>query len=363
MPNFKKLHKIEKDVADDIIELAHDNVRVETDFIRDHKAAIREFNVVYVPDFVEVPENRKHAKELTERLSAEWSALINRVKARLSMFLRNVGTTAAQGVLGALKPLTNPPDAVMEAFDIEGAWYADEEAINAIFTRKWIGKKNWQQSLDDIPVQSKLQFRKIFREGLTEGLGYREITRRIKKVVGVQATRVERIVRTEGQRISNDIIVKSYHRNRRWISGIQYTATLDARTCRVCGSYDRNEYYWEKLPSAYSAPYIPVHCMCRCVYVPISRIWEDLGRNWEVTRASQFGPVTGDYSSWLRRREMAKGGFAKGILGKNYDPWLKGEYSLKGKKIVPAVRVGDYIKTEKKAAQKAAKRSTKEAKG
>lgn len=97
------------------------------------------------------------------------------------------------------------------------------------------------------------------------------------------------------------------------------------------------------------APYIPIHPLCRCVYIPISKFWEELEIDPQTERASMFGPTTGKYPDWLAKQETKKPGFGKNILGKNYQDWLDKKYSLgeKAKQFTPQSTVADYIEREK----------------
>jgi hypothetical protein len=64
-------------------------------------------------------------------------------------------------------------------------------------------------------------------------------------VIGKDAMmRAEMIARTEIQRVSNAVTRKIYEENQDVIKGIQYTATLDRRTCIICGSDDGAVYYY-----------------------------------------------------------------------------------------------------------------------
>lgn len=369
MVNFKKIHQLEKKTADKVINLAHSLVLLETEFLKGVKHQIREINSYRIPQLIKVPTDRKTLQTAVSNVSNTLDNELEIIKVNFNFFLLESLKTIADQTTEIIKPLKDLQEKEERKEErrqeqIEGEiWVADQVAISKVFKRKWIGGKNWLDRLNDVSKESRIKIWKVFREGLTEGLGYKEITRNIRKAVGFAGTRIERIVRTEGQRIQNDIIVKSYHRNRKWVAGIQYTATLDGRTCQICGSYDRTEYFWEKLPSAYSAPYIPRHPLCRCVYVPITRIWEKLGTTWPKQRASQFGPTTGNYESWLKRQEYLNPGFAKKVLGKNYSKWVEGKYNLRGARVTPKINIGDYMKTEKKQFQKEVRKKRKELRG
>lgn len=69
----------------------------------------------------------------------------------------------------------------------------------------------------------------------------------------------------------------------------EYLATLDARTCLVCGNYDN-----KKFKTLEEAPHVPQHRNCRCLLIPYFDIKDD-------TRASKDGQVSSktDFADWL----------------------------------------------------------------
>lgn len=73
----------------------------------------------------------------------------------------------------------------------------------------------------------------------------------------------------------------------------EYLATLDARTCLVCGNYDG-----KKFKSLEDAPQVPQHRNCRCLIIPYFDIEGD-------TRASKDGQVDAniDFDSWLEEQD------------------------------------------------------------
>ena len=73
----------------------------------------------------------------------------------------------------------------------------------------------------------------------------------------------------------------------------EYLATLDARTCLVCGDYDG-----KKFKSLEEAPHVPQHRNCRCLIIPYFDIKDD-------TRASRDGQVDSKttFEDWLAEQD------------------------------------------------------------
>lgn len=196
-----------------------------------------------------------------------------------------------------------------------------EADIEKILETPFFGK-TFDDRLQENFLGNIQEIEKKFKEGMTKGLGYYTIAREIQKVVAFYSINIERMVRTEGQRIQNTILARTYEKNKKNLGGIMYLATLDPRTCETCGHYDRNEFFYERKPSVMTAPYVPMHPMCRCVYVPFTK---------QITseeRASMGGYTKEKYSDWLWNAEKDDPGFAKDILGSKYGEWLDGKYEL-----------------------------------
>lgn len=93
-------------------------------------------------------------------------------------------------------------------------------------------------------------------------------------------------------RTSDDPVVAAY----------RICATLDFNTRLRCAALDGREF------QNGAGPRPPFHRNCRCVAVPISRSWKDLGIDLPEmlvgTRASMFGQVPGEwrYFDWLARQ-------------------------------------------------------------
>ena len=103
------------------------------------------------------------------------------------------------------------------------------------------------------------------------------------------------------------------------IDGYEYVAVLDSRTTEYCRDHD-NLKYWKSIEDIQNK--INVHWHCRSVFVPITK-----STNVE-SRASQFGPVPNEsYGEWFSKQSPD---FQKATLGKKYDSYKGGSYSVGG---------------------------------
>ncbi len=91
-----------------------------------------------------------------------------------------------------------------------------------------------------------------------------------------------------------------YKENESIFSGYVYLATLDTRTCPVCGTKDGKVY-----ESLDKAPVLPSHLSCRCLLLPQIKGREGLELE---ERASVDGPVDGSmtWKDWLAKQDAGR---------------------------------------------------------
>ena len=129
---------------------------------------------------------------------------------------------------------------------------------------------------------------------------------------------VERNTRTFLQSVANETRNEFFSENEKYFSGYQYLATLDRRSCLVCGELDGKIY--EKIEDA---PQLPQHYNCRCILSPIVKGLEEIGAG---LRASENGYVEDTVT---------------------FDEWLSEQSAEVQKEVLGTTRYGMYQKTHK----------------
>lgn len=120
--------------------------------------------------------------------------------------------------------------------------------------------------------------------------------------------------------------------NRELLKGVQAVATLDTRTCAVCGGLDGKWWSFEKDEEAdgmYSErPIYPLHNRCRCQLVDVLKSPEEIGLpgvKWsKSTRASMDGqvPEALTFPDWLESQPV---NIQKSVLGASrWEMWKNG---------------------------------------
>lgn len=129
---------------------------------------------------------------------------------------------------------------------------------------------------------------------------------------------VYRSTRTVLQSFANETRNSIFEANEEYFGNgdnkYEYLATLDTRTCTVCGAFDGKLF-----KSLKEAPKIPQHFCCRCLVIPY------FGDIDGETRSSMDGYVSAktSYSDWLKKQN---GTVQREILGKaRFELYMKGE--------------------------------------
>ena len=105
---------------------------------------------------------------------------------------------------------------------------------------------------------------------------------------------IDRNTRTVLQAFANETRREIYSENEKYISGYKYLATLDRRTCEICGKYDGKIF-----KTLDDCPVLPIHYNCRCVIIPVIKGMEKIADE----RPDEWGVVEGSltYKEWLSK--------------------------------------------------------------
>lgn len=161
--------------------------------------------------------------------------------------------------------------------------------------------------------------RQQIRLGMAQDEAIGDIVRRIRGTVvgggprptfrgGVMQTSTrdaEAIARTAVNFVSSRGHLEAYEANADVLAGVEFTATLDSRTTKICARWDGT--VWAVDDPAKQVP--PLHVNCRSVLTPVVD-WKGLGVDppAEGTRASADGQVTASttYEDWFRRQSRTE---------------------------------------------------------
>jgi SPP1 gp7 family putative phage head morphogenesis protein len=156
--------------------------------------------------------------------------------------------------------------------------------------------------LDSIDSRLYSTWDSAVRTGYLSGQTSQQI---VKTVIGVAGTgtisslrkSLEANTRTMLQSFADVARREVFRENDNLFSGYKVLATLDLRTCLICGTFDGKTY-----KSLDDIPILPVHLNCRCVLIPIISGYSDV--QYEGERAAMDGPEKGNvtYEEWFDKQ-------------------------------------------------------------
>lgn len=150
--------------------------------------------------------------------------------------------------------------------------------------------------------------------GLGTGQPAERIARGLGDVLGQNAARAATLLRTEDMRAYRSATSASYEENADVIKGWRWVAGLSGDTCIVCLLQHGSEHEPDEEMDA--------HPNCRCVSVPITASWAELGFPHVVDVADDFQTGPGwfdEQSEEVQRRVLGSGKF---------DAWQSGDIAL-----------------------------------
>lgn len=177
-------------------------------------------------------------------------------------------------------------------------------------SRPFQGKllRDWVSELD---AGKARRVRDAVRLGVVQGETVDQIVRRIRGtranqyrdgVMAIGRRGAEAMVRTAVSHTTTVARDTLYEANKDLIKAEQWVSTLDTRTCPSCQGLDGQRF------DLGQGPKTPLHIGCRCIRIPVTKSWRELGFDMDElpasTRASMDGqvPATQNYGEWLRNQ-------------------------------------------------------------
>lgn len=168
--------------------------------------------------------------------------------------------------------------------------------------------------LDNWSEQAIFRVQTELRTAIIEGEGIEKMQRRLRKVMNIKIKDARSLARTYTMHVTSEARRVLYLENSEYLSGEQWVATLDTRTCLRCGALDG------KIFPVGKGTRTPLHFQCRCLRIPIVKGAAALERQGVIsTRAARDAegltgevPADMDFSAWLARQSESR---QKMVLG------------------------------------------------
>jgi len=138
--------------------------------------------------------------------------------------------------------------------------------------KPFVDGKTIQQWFGDLEYNISSRIFQSVQKGIVEGMTLGSIMQTIRGIDGFKPgvlktnrQSAEILARTVINATANQSRLEMYRANADAIDGVQWLATLDHRTCLICGAYDGKIWTQDKL---YEVKVPPAHPNCRCVLIP-----------------------------------------------------------------------------------------------
>lgn len=193
-------------------------------------------------------------------------------------------------------------------FDLELV-VPDPRTVAKVIKRTSFAGQTLDQWFDSLARATQRNIMTAVNRGIVEGETTAQIMQRIRGTRaqgftdGVWATtrrQAEAVTRTTINHATNQARLELFKENEDIIEGLQWTATLDARTSTICAGLDGQVFKIDKGPRP------PAHVNCRSVMSVLLKSAASLGLNELPAgkRASMDGqvPATLTYGQWLKKQ-------------------------------------------------------------
>jgi hypothetical protein len=232
-------------------------------------------------------EIRAITKQLNEQLYGQLRLDFEELAAEETAFveksLQGIGLTAALGLAHI------SPQRIWAAASF-GSYAAD-------------GHETFETYLDGLSDNLYKTWDTAVRAGYLTGMTAREINRQVLgSAGGLEPGQMQRLrnslaanTHTMISSLAETARDSVYRENERLFDGYKYLSTLDTRACAKCFVLDGR--IFRRLEDG---PKLPQHLLCRCLYIPFIKGFEDISGE----RAAMDGPVSNKltYKDWFERQ-------------------------------------------------------------
>lgn len=206
-----------------------------------------------------------YQRERLERLRAQTLAEINRFSAEAQTTITAaIDTAAEQGRQGAARLVDEATPPGITASLGTNLPTSTVEALAGAFRSTAI-----QRMLAPLGTQAAASIEEALTTGVAMGTNPKVIAAQIRHDLGGNMVRALTISRTEVMRAHREAALSTYRANAAFVGGWVWVAGLGSRTCASCWAQHGSVHPLDEPMAS--------HPRCRCVAVPQSRSWADLG--------------------------------------------------------------------------------------
>lgn len=178
----------------------------------------------------------------------------------------------------------------------------DPIQLDTLFRQRWMDGSFSSRLWQDKETLLK-NMRTVILQGIAMGHNPRRIARDLRKKMDSSKSACERIARTEVLHFFNEATYKAYKAH--GIEEYMYMASLDEKTCPICGELDGKVFSLSERQEGVNYPVM--HPNCRCTTRAYLRLYEESdvensGTRKAKTAEGEYYEVPGDmtYEEWSR---------------------------------------------------------------
>jgi SPP1 gp7 family putative phage head morphogenesis protein len=288
--------------------------------LRDCEKAGREFLTTYIPDWHQLTANvlldEVPRNWLVSLLPIQTRVTVESVKAEQRYRVKSdYGGLRLIPVFEEEDPFGVPIDqlANVKLTDIQ----KDEVLKQILFpppskeqVAAIVERGDWKERLTDLSrliTSKELAFNELV-QGFSDGENVKELRKRLELIVGGVTSAAQRIARTEGMRIAEQINRQSWDAISDLMTGVQIIAVLDENTRPEHATRNGRIYYKDAKdgqPTISQLPDLPDEPNCRCTSSPVLRPPKELEKDPVI--AASFAQASGpgslapeSYETWFR---------------------------------------------------------------
>lgn len=162
-----------------------------------------------------------------------------------------------------------------------------EAQLAQIADAKWFDGQRFSDRLWADKDGLMRALRRTLTQGINLGWTLKEMASAFTNAIGQAQYVVERLIRTEMNRVQNQAIMAAYKAN--GVLKYQYVAIMDERTSEICESLNGREFLVSEAEPGVNLP--PMHPNCRSSTIPVNLATPQIDKSLERL----------DYGAWAKR--------------------------------------------------------------
>lgn len=230
---------------------------------------------------------------------------------------------------------------VLVRYRSEAVEPTEQELIRATLEKYQLHGMDWLVRLRSYGSVLAARILDVISSGIIEGLSVAEMVRRLRKDFGLARTDAERVARTETMFASNLAALETYSSMGDVVAGVEFVATMDSRTCPVCGGFDGQEFYYSPdvmkgQKSISECPQPPLHPLCRCFTAPVAKSWQELGFKTKSSAPKAAASANLKFPDWLAQQPEK---VQRRVMGAYFDLYKLGGYDVAHKALLAKIPI------------------------